>query len=76
LAITIGSLPSITETHELVVPKSIPIIFPIILLLFIFSVVSDIFFSTFPNLQTICQWEILCLLSIFDRERKKERIDY
>jgi hypothetical protein len=29
LAITTGSLPSITETQELVVPKSIPIIFPI-----------------------------------------------
>ena len=28
--ITIGSLPSSTETHEFVVPKSIPIIFPII----------------------------------------------
>ena len=26
LGITTGSLPSITETHELVVPKSIPII--------------------------------------------------
>src|SRR6187402_1458717 len=32
LAITTGSLPSITATHELVVPKSIPIIFPICLL--------------------------------------------
>jgi len=30
-AITTGSLPSITETHEFVVPKSIPIIFPMIL---------------------------------------------
>ena len=28
--ITTGSLPSITLTHELVVPKSIPIIFPIL----------------------------------------------
>ena len=27
--ITTASCPSITETHELVVPKSIPIIFPI-----------------------------------------------
>jgi hypothetical protein len=26
--ITIGSLPSITDTQELVVPRSIPIIFP------------------------------------------------
>src|SRR5579872_6980942 len=31
--ITTGSLPSITATHELVVPKSIPIIFPIVLFL-------------------------------------------
>jgi hypothetical protein len=31
LAITTGSLPSITETQELVVPKSIPIIFPIVM---------------------------------------------
>ena len=29
LAITTGSFPSITDTHEFVVPKSIPIIFPI-----------------------------------------------
>ena len=32
LGITTGSLPSITATHELVVPKSIPIIFPIFML--------------------------------------------
>jgi hypothetical protein len=31
LAITTGSLPSKTDTQELVVPKSIPIIFPIAL---------------------------------------------
>ena len=31
LAITTGSLPSITATQLLVVPKSIPIIFPILL---------------------------------------------
>ena len=31
LAITMGSLPSTTATHELVVPKSIPIILPIFL---------------------------------------------
>ena len=30
LGITTGSLPSITETQEFVVPKSIPIIFPIV----------------------------------------------
>ena len=33
LAITTGSPPSITATHELVVPKSIPITFPMIFLL-------------------------------------------
>jgi hypothetical protein len=32
LAITTGSLPSITATQLLVVPRSIPIIFPIILI--------------------------------------------
>ena len=31
-AITTGSFPSMTETHEFVVPKSIPIIFPMILI--------------------------------------------
>ena len=35
LGITTGSLPSITDTHELVVPKSIPII---LLILLIFKV--------------------------------------
>jgi hypothetical protein len=38
LAITTGSLPSITATQELVVPKSIPIILDI---LFIFSGLND-----------------------------------
>jgi hypothetical protein len=32
LGITTGSLPSITATHELVVPRSIPMIFPILFL--------------------------------------------
>ena len=31
LAITTGSLPSMTDTQELVVPKSMPIIFPIVI---------------------------------------------
>jgi hypothetical protein len=31
LVITTGSFPSITETQEFVVPKSIPIIFPILI---------------------------------------------
>ena len=35
LGITTGSFPSITETHEFVVPKSIPIILLIILILLI-----------------------------------------
>ena len=34
-AITTGSLPSNTETQEFVVPKSIPIIFPMIVIIFI-----------------------------------------
>src|SRR5574344_472350 len=34
-AITTGSLPSNTATHEFVVPKSIPIIFPMICIVFI-----------------------------------------
>ncbi len=34
LGITTGSLPSITATHEFVVPKSIPIIFPIVFYVF------------------------------------------
>ena len=33
LVITVGSPPSITATQEFVVPKSIPIIFPIMILL-------------------------------------------
>ena len=37
LGITTGSLPSITETHELVVPRSIPIIFPIVILIYMLS---------------------------------------
>ena len=35
LGITTGSPPSITEIHEFVVPKSIPIIFPMHLLMHI-----------------------------------------
>ena len=36
LGITTGSLPSITETQEFVVPKSIPIILLILILFFIY----------------------------------------
>src|SRR5690606_42013100 len=44
LGITVGSLPSITATQELVVPKSIPIILLIIIL---FVVYSLLFFNIF-----------------------------
>src|ERR1700761_7259602 len=44
-AITTGSLPSITETQLLVVPKSIPIIFAII----------NCFKSSWVELQALCQ---------------------
>jgi hypothetical protein len=40
LGMTTGSLPSITATHEFVVPKSIPIIFPIVLFFLIFYFVE------------------------------------
>ena len=51
LAITVGFPPSITETHELVVPKSIPIIFDIFYssLFFILIIMSKI--SSFPSLR-------------------------
>ena len=45
LGITVGSLPSITETQELVVPKSIPII------LLITLYVDLIFYSLFRSLK-------------------------
>jgi hypothetical protein len=32
-SITLGVLPSMTETHELVVPRSMPMIFPMSVLL-------------------------------------------
>ena len=40
LAITVGSLPSKTDTQEFVVPKSIPIIFPILFLSFFVVIVQ------------------------------------
>ena len=42
LGITTGSLPSITATHELVVPRSIPIIFPIVFVLVFVSFLLSI----------------------------------
>ena len=50
--ITTGSLPSNTATQELVVPKSIPIIFPIIVSVFL--LLSD-FFVLLIFLQIVCQ---------------------
>ena len=48
LAITTGSLPSKTATQELVVPKSIPIIFPVIVsFLLFFSVFTVVWSSWF-----------------------------
>jgi hypothetical protein len=44
LAITVGSFPSITATQELVVPRSIPIIFPIVFVFVEFRFVSRIAF--------------------------------
>ena len=38
--ITTGSFPSITETHEFVVPKSIPII---LLIIYLFNFLNSIF---------------------------------
>ena len=49
-AITTASLPSITETQLLVVPKSIPIIFPIFL-----CVINYYFLNSTYRLQLICQ---------------------
>ena len=52
LAITTGSPPSITETQELVVPKSIPII---LLILFNFKFYSVYFLNSFWISQVLCQ---------------------
>ncbi len=51
LGITTGSFPSITETHEFVVPKSIPIILLIIVIYIINIVISILQFS---NSQFVC----------------------
>ena len=39
--ITTGSFPSITDTHELVVPKSIPIILLIIIYFNLYNIIID-----------------------------------
>ena len=57
-AITTGSLPSSTATQELVVPKSIPIIFPIIFYYFncyYFPVFAFLFRAALTVLQIVCQ---------------------
>jgi hypothetical protein len=56
LGITTGSLPSITATQELVVPKSIPMIFPILLMLYNLQKFSSPF-------QVLCQGKILVIFS-------------
>ena len=48
LAITTGSLPSNTDTQELVVPKSIPIIFPIIIILYFFCYIQKVYLLVDP----------------------------
>ena len=53
LAITTGSLPSNTATQEFVVPKSIPIIFPIIFRFFYF-LLNWLMFSL-TDIQMACQ---------------------
>jgi hypothetical protein len=45
LAITMGSLPSITETQEFVVPKSMPIILLISYVLLIFKLIFTVPFK-------------------------------
>src|SRR5687768_15753629 len=52
LAITTGSLPSITATQLLVVPKSIPMIFPMSVYNYVLS--SD--FNAETPVQGLCQW--------------------
>jgi hypothetical protein len=48
---TAGSLPSITATHEFVVPRSIPIIFPIIFFDFIINKLN-VQMDAFSNIET------------------------
>ena len=55
LGITTGSFPSITDTHEFVVPKSIPIIFAII----------NKFCFLFNIVQLLCQIIDMTLCHIF-----------
>ena len=54
LGITTGSLPSITETQEFVVPKSIPII----LLIFNFFIIC------YVNVQSLCHLIFITILSV------------
>src|SRR5690554_220051 len=51
LGITTGSLPSITATQELVVPKSIPIILLIIILFVVYSLLlCNLFYGVFKSM--------------------------
>jgi hypothetical protein len=50
LGITTGSLPSITETQELVVPRSIPIILLIFLYFLVYFILTILLF------QSLCHW--------------------
>ncbi|MFT6869056.1 MAG: hypothetical protein ACJA2L_000299, partial [Polaribacter sp.] len=59
--ITTGSLPSITETQEFVVPKSIPIILLIILIF----IKNSFFQLTVTVTQTVCQQLFDWRMSVF-----------
>src|SRR5574344_833829 len=61
--ITVGSLPSITDTQLLVVPKSIPIIFPIVSLIFNYFQIVLLSYSPRP-----CQCRITDSLSYYREE--------
>ena len=82
-AITTGSLPSNTATQEFVVPKSIPIIFPMIVI-FLFIIYSLISFCpvvspalikeprrerTLTKKQTVCQKEIIRMHDIISAKK-------
>jgi hypothetical protein len=51
---TFGSLPSITATQEFVVPKSIPIIFPIFIKFFIIHILCAGFIQRFVTNKSNC----------------------
>src|SRR3982750_1360856 len=73
-AITTGSLPSITDTHELVVPKSIPIIFAIVnykFILFCYPSCNGDFYSfSFYN-QLICHFVFAEIMAVMLTDLKQ-----